>query len=66
MTEADINRKLKEIEAISGDDEAAHSKQDALFREVLEFIAKHGAYRSASLAEAALKVLDIEFSRWCA
>ena len=47
------------------DDETAHSKEDALYKAVLETIA-HGAANPSQLAMAALGTKEIEFSRWCA
>ena len=47
-----------DIEAMAGDDEAAHSAEDALRRDALETI--------AALAEIALDTSHIDFARWCA
>lgn len=65
MTVDDIRRELEEIEACSGDDESAHSKEDGLWESVLCAIAD-GADDPRALAREALRSLDIKFDRWCA
>lgn len=65
MTVEDIQRVLDLIEAKKDDPEAAHSLQDDLWQLVLECVA-NGAENSALLAKEALKVLHIDFERWCA
>lgn len=61
-----VVEKVAEIAAMSGlDDEAAHSLEDALYREVLEAIAD-GHPDSAALAAEALRTKGIEFCRWYA
>ncbi len=71
MTAEYVKQKVAEIAALRGDDERAHSREDALFVEVLREIAKGeiaGFPDKAEpweLAQEALRTLDIEFSRWC-
>ena len=48
------------------DDEAAHSMEDALHRDVLKAIAAGECDDPAATAAAALKTLDLKFQRWCA
>lgn len=60
-----IQRELNRLRAIAGDDEAAHSKEDALRHKVLVAIAD-GAPDPARLAAEVLKSGNIEFARWCA
>lgn len=50
---------------MAGDDEAAHSEEDKLHRDVLFAIAL-GAADPSELAAEALKTGAIEFARWCA
>jgi hypothetical protein len=64
MTVDDVIAWVKKIEEMKGDDEGAHAEQDQLFIAVLTSIAN--ASNETSIAEEALKVLDIEFSRWYA
>lgn len=68
MTAVEVRDRLDHIRRIAGDDEAAHSAQDALFREVLTAIATGtGSLRNARrLAADALTVDDIRFERWMA
>lgn len=66
MTLADVNKAVREIEEVRGDDEVAHGKEDALRYRVLEWIADNGDEASSELARAALKTEQIEFARWCA
>lgn len=61
-----IDDQVATIEKVKGDDEAAHSFQDDLFEAVLRQIADGKIKDTALAAKKALKVLDIEFSRWCA
>ena len=56
---------VEKIRNISGDDEVAHSLEDALYLEILQHIAD-GGRNGKKLAEAALKAHDIDFARWCA
>ncbi len=65
ITLAWVQRRVKVIEQMAGDDEAAHSEEDALHRKVLGEIASDEG-RAAELAAAALKTRGIDFQRWCA
>lgn len=67
MTVKEIEQTVEEIRSIAGDDEAAHSAEDALWEKVLEAIAtgQHN-FTADSLAAAALKTRAINFARWCA
>jgi plasmid stability protein len=53
------------VRAASADDECAHAEEDRLHQSVLRAIA-NGHADPASLAAAALKTTDIDFSRWYA
>lgn len=60
-----VKDEVAAIAAMIGDDEAAHSKEDKLYAEVLRVIAK-GTTNGAELAKAALKTKKLDFARWCA
>lgn len=66
MTEKDLRERLVTIEqyAQAGDHEAAHVKEDELFKDVLIAIALD-PYNAKTLAFLALKSRAIEFRRWC-
>jgi hypothetical protein len=64
----DVTERLAKIKAMASADESAHAEQDDLYEEVLTAIA-NGDTRGTSaraLAQEALKVREIEFSRWYA
>ena len=63
MNISDVRRRLRKIEAMQHDYEAAHSEEDALYGDVLRAIAK-GADRA--LASEALKTQNLTFPRYCA
>jgi hypothetical protein len=65
MTVDDVIAWVKKIEEMKGDDEGAHAEQDELLIAVLTAIA-NGDNEASTMADEALKVLDIEFSRWYA
>lgn len=65
LTAEDIARRLAEIHALQGDDEAAHGREDELHRDVLAAIAA-GAPDAPLLAAAALRTETLGFARWCA
>jgi hypothetical protein len=54
------------IRTISGDNEAAHTREDDLHKAVLKAIAEGNCDDAAGCAAAVLKTLDIDFARWCA
>jgi septum formation topological specificity factor MinE len=58
MTAQEARKRLEAIKAMAGDDEAAHSAEDALRRDILEAIQE--------LSEIALETSLIDFARWCA
>lgn len=60
-----IENSIKELEAMRGDDEAAHSFEDKLYIAVLQDIA-NGVYNPQDLATTVLKAQDVKFERWCA
>jgi hypothetical protein len=65
MTLKELKEEIKKLEAIKGDDELAHSKEDGLREQVLKEIAK-GNPESQKLAREVLKTSSIDFGRWCA
>lgn len=64
MTIKDVKGRLKAIEELKGDDEAAHGQEDALWQDVLLAIAKGETYDSKGLAREALKSKKLDFARW--
>ena len=58
-----IQRELNHLRIMAGDDEIAHTYEDALRHKVLAAIAD-GARNPAGLAAEVLKTGDIEFYRW--
>ena len=68
ITLDDVTRRVDEIARTFGDDEKQHNMEDALHRDVLNFIASGRVAPStaASLARAALRTEEISFSRWSA
>lgn len=65
MTVKEVRRRVKVIETVREDDEAAHGREDRLYVAVLNAIA-NGAKNGQGLALEALKARDIDFARWCA
>ncbi len=66
MTIEEVQDELEHIRAIRGDDEAAHSSEDDLHQEVLQYVAETAPEPWRSVAAEALKSGDIKFERWCA
>lgn len=64
-TRDELHAAIDALEAVTADDEMAHSEEDRIHREVLEGIA-NGAPNPAGLAALALKTRELDFSRWCA
>ena len=65
MDKKEITERVSAIEEIAWDDESAHSKEDSLREDFIEYIAK----RKDSLGDKAKMILstnDIDFARWCA
>lgn len=70
LTTKQVRRRVREIEkvAASGDFEAAHSMEDGLFTDLVEFLA-FGYYQPGeprNLAFEALRSKTIKFKRPCA
>jgi hypothetical protein len=66
MTIDDIRKAVKHIEGVSGDPEAAHSKEDDLYHAFVKHIAKSEMGNFSIMAKEVLKTEKIKFSRWCA
>lgn len=60
-----VRNRVRHIDNIRSDDEAAHAEEDTLHEDVLQAIADR-ADNPAALAEEALKTKNIDFARWCA
>lgn len=66
MNLEEIKDKVLKIQEYSHDDEYAHSMEDSLYYEFIQYVASLEDNPIAELAAAVLKAGDIEFSRWCA
>ena len=61
-----VKQEVAKIEAMKGDDEAAHSAEDRLRAEFIALVAEVGSPELAAMAQEVLKTDEIDFSRWCA
>ena len=61
----DVKIKVKEINAIRGDNTVAHMLEDKLYIAVLQAIVD-GVDNPQELAKEALKAYDLEYTRWYA
>lgn len=66
MTKQDVIDALTDIRATARDDEHAHLKEDALYRNLLKAIADGTCNDPAGCAKLALTSAEIDFSRWYA
>ena len=66
MTTKEIQDAIDHIKAIAGDDEAAHSEEDALYGQFVKYIADGGLDGIQKKARLILTTSDIRFARWCA
>jgi hypothetical protein len=62
----DIQDRVDAIKAISVDDEAAHSAEDALREDFIRYVAETATPSLAAKARLVLSTKDITFNRWCA
>lgn len=65
MTPGDVRERVEEIERMADDDEIARLREDGLWENVLEAIAR-GDPQPALLAKEALRTRQINFARWYA
>lgn len=68
MNPAIVSDRVNEVSRLAseGDDEAAHVREDRLWKDVLEAIANDTADYPSMCAAIAVGTLDISFSRWFA
>jgi hypothetical protein len=66
MTPSEVQKRIDEIKAKRFDDEAAHSMEDDLHRDVLSAIARGECADPAECARLALTTFEIDFARWYA
>ena len=67
MTTQEIQEKIKEIEAASGDPERAHRLEDGLFIDFIGHVSNKPQDPNLHLkAEEVLKSLELIFERWYA
>lgn len=64
MSPDDVRERLAEIENVAYDDEAAHSLEDDLYRQLLEAIADGLCQEPELCARLALKSQNLHFERW--
>ena len=62
----EIKKKVAEIEAVKGDDEAAHAKEDSLWFDFIEYVSLTADEDLAEKATAVMHTQEIDFRRWCA
>jgi hypothetical protein len=68
MTIEEIEARVKEIDRIKDDDEAAHGRENDLYMEFIEYVATLPdlPLDLAVKAQWCLKTQTIDFARWCA
>lgn len=66
MTPTKVRQRVRDIAACKGDNEAAHSMEDDLYRDVIASIATGMCDDPEKVCAEALKTKEIEFVRWCA
>lgn len=69
MNIKDIEDRVKSIDGCQRDDEEAHSREDNLYYDFIEYVASSSGHDGAKLREMAKAVLetkDINFHRWYA
>jgi hypothetical protein len=66
MTPEDVRKRVKKIESLKGDPEAAHGEEDDMHVAILQAIANNTCDDPAKCAKVALETERIEFPRWCA
>lgn len=65
LTPEKARKRVRKIQAMAGDPEAAHGAEDELWREALLAI-RDGSKHPRTLAEIALETESIRFPRWMA
>lgn len=65
MTLKQIEERVERIRRMAGDDEAAHSEEDELRHDFIEYVASL-PIPLAKKAWAVLETSGIRFARWCA
>ncbi len=66
MTLEDVKKEVADIERVMGDDEMAHSYEDALHESFIHHIADSDLGELSEMAKEVLKTSDLNFARWCA
>ena len=64
MTLEEVNKRVEEVRTMAGDAEIAHGAEDSLHTDVLAAISNGECEDPAACASAALKTIEIEFTRW--
>jgi hypothetical protein len=66
MTTEEIQKRIDNINAISGDSESAHVEEDSLREDFIKYVASLDNPSLAAKAKLVLSTNDIGFSRWYA
>ena len=66
MNVKEIEKRIKEIENVVEDDEVAHIKEDSLYWDFVDYIAKTGNKDQRKKARMILRTKKFDFARWCA
>ena len=66
MTPDSVREAVRDINEMADDPEIAHSREDTLYRELLQAIAANVADDAQECARIALTSQDIDFPRWMA
>lgn len=65
MTVEEIQARLEHLNHVRRDDEVAHGYEDAMYIDLLEYIAATAPEPYATLARPALQSQEIDFARHC-
>jgi hypothetical protein len=66
VTPDDVRNRVTEIEGLAYDDEAAHAREDDLYRDLLTAIGNGVCQEPGLCAAIALRTQSLRFRRWCA
>ncbi len=66
VTPRKVMQWVLKLKGMAGDDECAHSEEDAIHRRVLSAIAEGKCTDPAECSRLAISTDEIDFARWCA
>lgn len=64
MTKEEIVGRVEEIRKVAGDDEVAHSMEDQLYYDFVDWAAENSHPAIQEMAIELRKVRDVNFARW--